>query len=43
MSLGWSQRESEAAVSAVTPVADEMADPDIAVLLKAALQSLDRS
>ncbi len=43
MSLGWSQREAEAAVSAVTPLAAEMADPDIAVLLKAALQSLDRS
>ncbi|PHX61377.1 MAG: Holliday junction branch migration protein RuvA [Actinobacteria bacterium] len=43
MSLGWSQREAESAVSAVTPLAAEMADPDIAVLLKAALQSLDRS
>lgn len=43
ISLGWSAREADAAIVAVTPLAVEMADPDIARLLKAALQSLDRS
>lgn len=42
-SLGWSQREADTAVTAVTPMANEMADPDVPTLLKAALQSLDRS
>lgn len=39
-SLGWSAREAEAAVVEVTPMAGT--DPDIATLLRAALQSLDR-
>lgn len=46
-SLGWSGREADAAVEAVTPLAVEQADrlgaPDVAVLLKAALRSLDRA
>ncbi len=46
-SLGWSVKEAEQAVLAVTPLAEVDADdsngPDIAVLLKAALRSLDRS
>lgn len=46
-SLGWSVKEAEQAVLAVTPLAEADADdskgPDIAVLLKAALRSLDRS
>jgi Holliday junction DNA helicase RuvA len=46
-SLGWSAKEAEQAVLAVAPLAQgpdgESAGPDIAVLLKAALRSLDRS
>jgi Holliday junction DNA helicase RuvA len=46
-SLGWSVKEAEQAVLAVTPLAEVDADdsdgPDIALLLKAALRSLDRS
>jgi Holliday junction DNA helicase RuvA len=45
-SLGWSAREADAAISEVTPLADEQIDAgaaDIPVLLKAALRSLDRS
>lgn len=46
-SLGWSGREADAAVEAVTPLAAEQADrlgaPDVAALLKAALRSLDRA
>lgn len=41
VSLGWSTREAEGAVEAVTPLAGD--DPDIGALLKAALQSLDRA
>jgi len=39
-SLGWSRREAEAAVAAVTPPADQA--PDVPELLRAALRSLDR-
>ena len=45
VSLGWSSREAEQAADAVAPLAAEQASvagPDIAALLKAALQSLDR-
>lgn len=47
VSLGWSARESEAAVTAVVDLADQqIADsgqPDVALLLKAALRTLDRT
>ena len=46
-SLGWSAKEADAAVTAVTPLAESLVDaegrPDIPALLKAALRSLDRS
>ena len=46
-SLGWSAKEAEQAVLAVTPMAEasdgDFGSPDIAALLKAALRSLDRS
>ena len=46
-SLGWSVKEAEQAVLAVTPLAEvdvgDSEGPDIAALLKAALRSLDRS
>lgn len=44
MSLGWSAREAQAAADSVAPMAADSAGgaPDIAQLLKAALQSLDR-
>jgi Holliday junction DNA helicase RuvA len=46
-SLGWSAREAEQAVHAVAPLAVSATDatgaPDISALLKAALQTLDRS
>ena len=38
-SLGWSQREAEAAVESVAPLA-EGSEPDVGALLKAALRSL---
>jgi Holliday junction DNA helicase RuvA len=44
--LGWSPREADAAISEITPLADEQivaGAADIPVLLKAALRSLDRS
>jgi len=43
MSLGWSAREAEMAADSVAPLAKEAGDADIALLLKAALQSLDRA
>ncbi len=46
VSLGWTVREAEQAADGVAPLASEqLADgsPDIAALLKAALQSLDRA
>ena len=46
-SLGWSAREAEAATVAVEPLAREQEQsgsaPDVAVLLRAALRSLDRA
>ncbi|GGF36189.1 Holliday junction ATP-dependent DNA helicase RuvA [Marmoricola endophyticus] len=43
--LGWSAKEADKAVSAVAPMAEETAPerPDVAALLRAALQSLSRS
>lgn len=47
VSLGWSAKEAEAAVQAVTPLAADLqtslGEPDVGALLKAALRSLDRS
>ncbi len=49
VSLGWSVREAEQAVSALDPTivaqarGSSGADPDVSALLKAALRSLDRS
>ena len=47
LGLGWSTREADDAVQAVAPVAEETAaggvQPDVAVLLRAALRSLSRS
>jgi holliday junction DNA helicase RuvA len=40
MSLGWSSRDADGAVKAVAP--DAGADPDVSLLLRAALQQLDR-
>ena len=46
-SLGWTAKDAESAVLAVTPMAESLVDaqgrPDISALLKAALRSLDRS
>jgi len=39
-SLGWTRREAEAAVEAVAPQAGD--EPDVAMLLRAALRTLDR-
>lgn len=46
MSLGWNPKEAEAAVDAIAPRLTEITnpkDPDVGVLLKEALRSLDRS
>ena len=47
LGLGWSARESDEAVSAAAPLADEAVatgeEPDIAALLRFALQSLSRA
>lgn len=46
-SLGWTPKDADAAIAAVTPMVDSLLDaegrPDISALLKAALRSLDRS
>lgn len=42
-SLGWSRREAESAVAAIAPIAAEQSPPDVAALLRAALQTLDRA
>ena len=45
-SLGWSAKEADAAVDGLAGRLDEVTDaqsPDIGVLLKEALRSLDRS
>lgn len=41
--LGWSAKEAEKAVDAVTPQADGMAEPDVAALLRAALRTLSKA
>jgi hypothetical protein len=44
--LGWNPKEAEAAVDAIAPRLTEITnpkDPDVGVLLKEALRSLDRS
>ena len=41
--LGWSGKEADKAIAAVTPEADAMDDPDVARLLRLALQSLSRA
>jgi holliday junction DNA helicase RuvA len=47
LGLGWSAREADEAVSAAAPLADEAVatgeEPDIAALLRSALQSLSRA
>lgn len=45
-SLGWNSREAEAVIESLAPRLDEVTDPaspDVGVLLKEALRSLDRS
>lgn len=41
-SLGWTPREAQLAAQSVAPLAQEQDTPDIAVLLRAALRTLDR-
>ncbi len=41
--LGWSGKEADRAIAAVTGEADTMSTPDVARLLRLALQSLSRS
>ncbi len=41
--LGWTGKEADRAVSAVAPEADQMATPDVARLLRLALQTLSRA
>lgn len=41
--LGWSAKEADKAVDAVTPDAEAMDSPDVAVLLRAALRTLSRA
>jgi Holliday junction DNA helicase RuvA len=46
LGLGWSAREAESALDAVTPLAEEQATttgPDVAALLRAALRTLSRA
>ncbi|HZC27506.1 MAG TPA: Holliday junction branch migration protein RuvA [Actinopolymorphaceae bacterium] len=47
LGLGWSTREADAAVDAVTPMADEQSEagqaPEVAGLLRAALRTLSRA
>jgi Holliday junction DNA helicase RuvA len=47
LGLGWSTREAEAAVDAVTPLAEDQlatgGTPEVATLLKAALRTLSRA
>lgn len=40
--LGWSAKEADKAVAAVAPQADAMETPDVAALLRAALQNLGK-
>jgi Holliday junction DNA helicase RuvA len=41
--LGWSSKEADKAVAAVTPEAEQMSAPDVAHLLRAALRSLSKA
>ena len=41
--LGWSAKEADRAVDAVAPEADDAAAPDVAALLRAALQALSKA
>jgi len=41
--LGWSAKEAERAVNDVRPEADQMATPDVARLLRAALRTLSKA
>ena len=41
--LGWSGKEADKAIAAVTPEADAMASPDVARLLRLALQTLSKA
>jgi Holliday junction DNA helicase RuvA len=41
--LGWSAKEADKAIAAVTPEAQEMVRPDVALLLRAALRSLSKA
>ncbi len=43
LGLGWSIREADDAVAAVTPLADTAAGADVGLLLKEALRSLNRA
>ena len=41
--LGWSSRDADAAIDAVAPLAAESTTPELSVLLRAALRTLQRS
>jgi Holliday junction DNA helicase RuvA len=41
--LGWSGKEADNAIAAVTPDAEQMASPDVARLLRLALQTLSKA
>ena len=41
--LGWSAKEADRAVGYVTPEAEQMATPDVATLLRAALRTLSKA
>lgn len=41
--LGWSGKEADKAVEAVAPEADNVPEPDVAALLRAALRSLSKA
>jgi Holliday junction DNA helicase RuvA len=41
--LGWSAKEADRAVDAVAPEAEESAAPDVAALLRAALQTMSKA
>jgi Holliday junction DNA helicase RuvA len=41
--LGWSAKEAELAVDVVVPDAEQMAEPDVATLLRAALRALSKA
>jgi Holliday junction DNA helicase RuvA len=41
--LGWSAKEAELAVDVVVPEAEQMSEPDVATLLRAALRALSKT